>query len=170
MYFFYRFRPTQQWIGTILSETSAHSISLTTLQSSAWVFGGTERITGESFLVEVTKRDAATLLTIIRRFIKPGSDIYSDEWRAYSRLQRIGYGHNTVNHSVNFVDPATGAHTQTVESMWSAWKRMMREEKTMHSSLFDTYLPEFMWRRKFDSFHSDSFANIIAHISEQYPQ
>ena len=22
----------------------------------------------------------------------------------------------------------------------------MREERTMHSNLFDTYLPEFMWR------------------------
>ena len=135
-----------------------------------WVFGGTECITGESFLVEVEKRDAATLLPLTRSFIKTGSVIYSDEWWAYSRLQRIGYGHNTVNHSVNFVDPATGAHTQTVESMWSACKRMMREEKTMHSSLFDTYLPEFMWRRKSDSFRSDSFSNIITHISEQYPQ
>ena len=133
-----------------------------------WVFGGTERITGESFLVEVTKRDAATLLPIIRQHIKPGSVIYSDEWRAYCRIQRMGYSHLTVNHSVNFVDPNTGAHTQSVESMWSACKRMMREEKTMHSSLFDTYLPEFMWRRKFDTFHSDSFSNILKHISEQY--
>ena len=32
-----------------------------------WVFGGTERITGSSFLVEVPKRDAATLIPIIRR-------------------------------------------------------------------------------------------------------
>ena len=27
-----------------------------------WVFGGTERVTGNSFFVEVAKRDAATLL------------------------------------------------------------------------------------------------------------
>ena len=71
-----------------------------------------------------------------------------------------------ITHSINLVDPATGAHTQTVESMWSACKCMMREEN-MHSSLFDT---EFMWRRKFDSFCIDSFSNIIAPISEQYPQ
>ena len=117
-------------------------------------------MTGETFLVEVNKRDAATLLPIICQSIKPGSVVYSDECRAYSRLQRIGYSHYTVNHSLNFVDPNTGAHTQTVESMWSACKRMMREEKNMHSSLIDTYLPEFMWRRKFDSFRSDSFSNI----------
>ena len=26
---------------------------------------------------------------------------------------------------------------------------MMRQQKTMHSQLFDTYLQEYMWRRQF---------------------
>ena len=77
-----------------------------------WVFGGTKRITGQSFLVEVEKRDAATLLPIISQYIRPGSVVYSDEWRAYSQLGGQGYDHHTVNHSRNFVDPSTGAHTQ----------------------------------------------------------
>ena len=79
-------------------------------------------------------------------------------------LQSTGskHVHCTVNHSLYFVDPrdsielslidpATGAHTQGVEGMWSACKRMICEEKTMHSKLFDTYLPEFMWHRKFEN-------------------
>ena len=135
-----------------------------------WVFGGTERLTGESFLVEVQQRDAQTLLPIIRQYIRPGSVVYSDEWRAYSQLQSHNYSHLTVNHSLNFVDPVTGAHTQCVERMWGACKQMLREEKTMHSTLFETYLPEFMWRRKFDSFRDNSFNNILKHIAEQYPQ
>ena len=135
-----------------------------------WVFGGTERITGNSFLVEVEKRDAATLLPIIQHHIRPGSVIYSDEWRAYCRLGGMGYTHKTVNHSQNFVDPITGAHTQQVESMWSSCKRMMRETKTMHSTLFETYLPEYMWRKNFDGIHHDAFQSIIGHIAEQYPQ
>ena len=49
-----------------------------------WVFGETERITGNSFLIEVDKRDAQTLLPIIKNYIHPGSIIYSDEWRAYT--------------------------------------------------------------------------------------
>ena len=131
-----------------------------------WVFGGTERITGKAFLVEVEKRDAATLIPSIRQHIRTGSIIYSDEWHAYSSLGTSGYTHHTVNHSQNFVDPDTGAHTQSVESMWSQAKRMMREEKVMHSRLFDTYLPEFMWRKEFDGpFKND----IISHICEQYP-
>ena len=70
------------------------------------------------------------------------------------------YTHNTVNHSQNFVDPHTGAHTQSVESMWSQAKRMMREEKVM---LFETYLPEFMWRKEFDSPFKDAFVSILTH-------
>ena len=82
-----------------------------------WVFGGTEHITGKSFMVEVDKRDAAMLLPIIQRYIRPGSVVYSDEWRAYSQLQHNGYDHRAVNRSRNFIDPATGAHTQGIESM-----------------------------------------------------
>ena len=75
--------------------------------------------------------------------------------------------HETVNHSLHFVDLATGAHTQGVEAMWSSGKRLMREERTMHSNLFDTYLPEFTWRRRFSG--PETFSNIVTHIAEQYP-
>ena len=58
--------------------------------------------------------------------------------------------HQTVNHSLNFVDPATGVHTQGIESTWSQVKRMMRREGVMATSpdLFQSYLSEFLWRRK----------------------
>jgi len=115
-----------------------------------WVFGIMERLTGECFLVEVEHRDAATLLPLIQQYIRPGSVVYSDEWSAYNQLATVaGCNHQTVNHSLHFVDPNTGAHTQGVESMWSCCKRMLREERTMHSRLHDTYLPEFMWRCQF---------------------
>ena len=134
-----------------------------------WVFGGTERGTGECFLVEVQQRDAATLLPITSTYIRPGSIVYSDEWRAYSQLATTtGCQHNTVNHSLHFVDPATGAHTQNVESMWASWKRMLREEHAgRNADLFPTYLPEFMWRRRFGS--PTAFCNLVGHIAEQYP-
>ena len=64
-----------------------------------------------------------------------------------------------------FVNPLTGTHTQQTESLWSQMKRMMREERTMNSQLFETYLPEFMWRKKF---HSKPFSNFLSRIKEQY--
>ena len=98
-------------------------------------------ITGNNFLVKDERRDAATLVSLIQRYIRPRSVIYSDEWRAYSQLRNIGYTHQTVNHSQNFVDPGTGAHTQQVEGMWASCKRMMRQTRTM---LFSTYLPDIV--------------------------
>ena len=99
-----------------------------------WVFGGVERMTGECFLVEVAQRDAATLLPLIARFIRPGSIVYSDEWAAYNRINATtGMHHETVNHSLHFVDPVTGAHTQGVESMWSSAKKKNDPRRKDHA-------------------------------------
>ena len=66
-------------------------------------------------MVEV-RRDAATLLPIIVTNVRPGTIVYSDEWAAYSQLSATaGAVHRTVNHSLHFVDPDTGTHTQGVE-------------------------------------------------------
>ena len=92
---------------------------------------------------------------------RPGSVIYSDEWWAYSGLTSLpgqSYTHHTVNHRVNFVDPMTGAHMQTV---WGGCKGMMWHQKMMLSRLFDTYLQEFMWRKLFDGFGQNAFCNIV---------
>lgn len=94
-----------------------------------------------------------------------------DERRDYTCIESIPgvqYTHHTVNHSQNFVDPTTGSHTQSVESMWSSCKQMMRKTQTMQSQLFHTYLPEFMWRKRFHGSHQNAF-NIIDYIAEHYP-
>ena len=133
-------------------------------QEGHWVFGGVER-----GMVEVLDRSAATLLPLIQQHILPGTTVLSDEWRSYSRIPTLGMVHETVNHSLNFVDPSTGAHTQGIESTWAAAKRMMRKKGVMGTSaeLFPTYLQEFLWRKRFKD--EDHFSTIIQHITEQYP-
>ena len=94
---------------------------------------------------------------------------FSDEWRAYSSLSFLGYQHQTVNHSQNFVDPGTGAHTNSVEGYWSCIKRQMRRQGVMNTSndLFATYLLESLWRKRFHG--QDLFEKLLECIAEQYP-
>jgi hypothetical protein len=84
------------------------------LRNTTWVFGGVERQSGKTFLVPVPDRSADNLTNIIHTWIEPGTTIISDCWAGYVRLSGEGYKHHTVNHTVGFVDPHTGAHTNTI--------------------------------------------------------
>ena len=81
----------------------------------------------------VQRRDAATLLPIIQAHTAPGTIIHSDEWSAYNQVSSLPTvsSHSTVNHSLHFVDPVTGTHTQNVESYWSRAK--LRDERLFSS-------------------------------------
>ena len=90
------------------------------------------------------RRDPTTLLPIIQAHTAPGAIIYSDEWAAYrpvSTLPGIA-GHNTVNHSLNFVDTVSGTHTQSVESYWSRAKQKIQRMKGRHAEQLPRYLDE----------------------------
>ena len=70
-----------------------------------------------------------------------------------------------VNHSLNFVDPTTGVHTQNIECMWSKAKKKQKQGHGTSDPLFPSYLQEYLWRRKYGD---KPFENIFAHIDEVY--
>lgn len=70
----------------------------------------------------VPKRDARNLLPIIVNNCNTGSEVVSDELRAYRRLKQYGFKHYTVNHTKNFVDPKSKKHTKLIESLWNIGK------------------------------------------------
>ena len=119
------------------------------------------------FMEIVDQRDAAHLEPIIRNNILPGTTIWSDQWAAYNNLQNIGYVHQTVNHSVHYVDPVTGVHTNNIEARWSACKASFKRRYGVARDMLPSYLDEHMWRVRHP--RPDTFDAIVAAIARQYP-
>ena len=96
---------------------------------------------------------------------------HSDQWAAYhgvSSLPGIA-GHSTVNHSLHFVDSATGTHTQNIESYWNRTKKKLKQMNGCHNHQLPSYLDEFMWRERHTCDSFIGFYKILQHIAEQYP-
>lgn len=116
-----------------------------------WVFGGIERESKEVFVVAVPDRTSATLIGIIKERIRPGTTIISDCWRAYDALKDVPeYTHKTVNHSQNFVDPDSGAHTQNIQRSWRNARTFIPKYGRVEHH-YEGYIAEYLFRRKFSS-------------------
>ena len=113
-----------------------------------WVVGGIDRTTKKAFVVHAEKRDAETLLPILRQYIRPGTTVITDGWSAYRRLSEGGeLQHRVVNHSLNFVSPEDPTvYTQTVERMWRSLKAVYPEGGRPGENFF-LYLSEFLYRQ-----------------------
>ena len=119
----------------------------------------------------VSQRTALTLLPIMQQHVRPGTIIHSDEWASYRRVQSLPSvaQHSTVNHSITFVDPITGTHTQNIESYWNRVKTKFKRMKGVHEEMLPSYLDEFMWRERHGRNARDSLFNLIGHIALKYP-
>ena len=117
------------------------------------------------FMIPVINRKQCTLLPLIKRWIKVGSIIHSDCWKAYCRLPSLGYTHVTVNHSKEFFNEDNAACTNGIESDWRHAKVSM-PRYGVHRGMHGAYLAEFMWRRKY--MDSDKFVQLIEDINSTY--
>ena len=130
-----------------------------------WVFGGICRETKDIFMVRVPNRNRKTLYKIIKKHIRPGTRIISDEWKAYATLEDEGYEHDTICHKRQFVDPQDPSiHTQNIEIQWRYAKAKFPKCSTS-KPLRDGYLQEFLYRRK----HGERVMDQLLHdIKELY--
>ena len=133
-----------------------------------WVFGVVERGSQKVLLFRVPDRTRETLVhRLITTHIQPGTVIYSDQFTPYIPLNQLGYIHVSVNHSKNFVDPDSGAHTNTIEGVWALVKKKL---KWMCGTLYEyipSYLDEFTWFRNFGK--DQAFEQLLKDIAEQFP-
>ncbi len=132
-----------------------------------WVVGGVEINTVErrAFFVPVENRSAATLKNIMIDNLLPGTAVHTDLWKGYRDvdLREIDASHATVNHSLHFVDPETGIHTQNIEGTWSSLKRKTPIRKRT-AGLIEGCLAVFIWRRKYTGHMWERFLSILQRL------
>ena len=76
--------------------------------------------------------------------------------------------HFAVNHTKNYVDPETGAYTQTVEGMWNHCKQFMPSFGMKPRDLH-TYIGTFLWTRYCKQRRLDMFMHILKCAAELHP-
>ncbi|GBL91060.1 hypothetical protein AVEN_184440-1 [Araneus ventricosus] len=91
----------------------------------------------------------------------------SDCWSSYQCLSDEGFVHLAVNHSMHFVEPDTGAHTQSIEGMWNVIKRGLNGTNHVKGQ-FDSYMAVYMWKWK-NSTAELWMASLLDMIKEVYP-
>ena len=142
-------------------------------QSPVWVFGMVDvsHKPALGYLEIVPQRDAATLLPIIQAHSNPETEIWSDEWRAYSQVPSLPNitTHRTVNHSLHFKDPVTGVHTNHIESYWNRVKVKLKRMRGCHRHQLPSYLDEFMWFERHGKTAQQAFVSICRDIALKYP-
>ena len=119
----------------------------------------------------VPNRTAATLLPIMEQHLRPDTTVWSDQWAAYQRVQQLNSvaQHQSVNHSIHFVDPSSGVHTQNVESYWNRVKTKFKRMKGVHEQMLSSYLDEFMWRERHGRTASAALQSLCRDMALKYP-
>lgn len=85
------------------------------------VFGIAKR-EGEVSALPTNDLKSSTVYPIVKKRLLPTSTVYTDEFRTYDSIKRLGYKHIRVNHS-DEVWVVGNAHTNTIEGFWSLLKR-----------------------------------------------
>ncbi len=109
------------------------------------VFGMVER-GGNVKAEHVKSAGSRVLIPRLESTIERGSVVYSDQEKVYKKLSRIGYYHDSINHSIGEYGRGV-VHTNTIEGFWSQLKRSV--DGTYHcisAKYLQLYLNEFVYR------------------------
>ena len=124
------------------------------------VFGILER-DGELFTKVVPSASRKSLLPPILENVPEGTRISSDEWGPYRVLPKLGYRHETIDHSAK--EYARGdVHVNSLEGFWSILKRSIRGTHVHVSRKhLPKYLGEFEYRYNMRKHPEVMFARLL---------
>ena len=82
-------------------------------------------------------------MAAVSEWIEPETTVISDCWAAYRDLDSHGYTHQTVNHTIAFIDERTGAHANTIEITWRHVKAFLNPYNRQGDYIF--HLVQYMF-------------------------
>ncbi len=131
-------------------------------QNKEILFGMTERNQGKMKVQSVPNAWMTTIEPIVKKNVKIGSVVSTDEHGGYNDLHLMGLNHGTVKHSKG--QYVRGAHhTNTIEGYWGHLKRSIRgTHVSVSNKHLWKYAAEFSYRRNFRSSHSGMFNRLVA--------
>jgi len=107
---------------------------------------GLFRRNGRVYTQIIKNATAAQIRPIIRKFIRPGSRVYTDKWRAYDGLVLNGYEHHRIDHDQGGYSDRRGGHINGIESFWSFAKRRLLRFNGIRARDFYWHLKECEFR------------------------
>jgi transposase len=112
----------ETWIGGSLRFRRGDGKSRSQRQNKTLVLGMLER-DGDILTTVVADNRKHNLLPKVAEHVAPGTMCHTDELRSYTDLPKLGFGHDTVNHSRGRYVSPTGCHVQGIENFWAQLKR-----------------------------------------------
>ena len=108
------------------------------------VFGLLER-DGRVYTRVVEHVSKEELMAVIKKKTRKGSVYYTDTFRSYNSLKRLGK-HHRVSHSKTLVDKKTKNHINGIEGFWSFTKHILYNYRGVSKYHFPMYLKEVEYR------------------------
>ena len=111
------------------------------------VLGILDREKNQVKLQVIPDAKVATILKLIKEYVKPGGTIYTDDAKVYKCLENHGFLHESVNHSEGEYG-RDDVHTNGIESVWTIPRRIIHGiyHKTSPKHL-QLYMYEFAFRK-----------------------
>uniref|UniRef100_A0A0N5BNY8 DDE_Tnp_IS1595 domain-containing protein n=1 Tax=Strongyloides papillosus TaxID=174720 RepID=A0A0N5BNY8_STREA len=112
-------------VAIIISQyKESNSATLRRLRRQERENRSTIRVTGETCFCGTCKKwDTKIFLDVTKKHILSGSIIHTNLWQGYNGIVKtLDLQHCAMNHSVDFKNPQTNAHTNAIEGPWNGFK------------------------------------------------
>lgn len=95
--------------------------------------------------VEPKKLDIAFIIKILKMYVKPGAEVYTDGFKMYRRITTYGFIHQYVDHDDG--EYVRGKiHTNNIEGFWGLLKRRLGCIGGMRRQYLHLFVGEIVWK------------------------